>query len=88
MKPLYRTRYLLILVALCPSSHASEHAYPLPKPGSDLVGRMAVVKAREEDTLVDIARRHQIGQEEIVLANPLRAPWSRWTAGTRGRAPK
>ena len=70
MKPLYRTLYLLILVALCPSSHASEHAYPLPKPGSDLVGRMAVVKAREEDTLVDIARRHQIGQEEIVLANP------------------
>jgi L,D-transpeptidase ErfK/SrfK len=50
------------------NGHEAPVSHPLP--GSDLVGRIDVVKAREEDTLVDIARRHQIGQEEIVLANP------------------
>ena len=36
----------------------------------DLVGIIRTTKAQQEDTLLDIARRFDIGQDEIVLANP------------------
>ena len=44
-------------------------------PGSDLVGRVQVTVARHEDTLPDIARRFNVGYEEIVRANPGVDPW-------------
>lgn len=65
-----RNLVLFVLTALWLAPRASGHTYPLPRQDVDLVGRVVVVKAQEEDTLVDIARRHQIGQEAIVLANP------------------
>jgi L,D-transpeptidase ErfK/SrfK len=45
------------------------------RPGSDLVGRVQVTVARHEDTLPDIARRFNLGYEEIVRANPGVDPW-------------
>lgn len=42
----------------------------LPPADIDLVGQVRFVPAREEDTLLDIARRHDLGQNEILLANP------------------
>ncbi len=36
----------------------------------DLIGQVRHVVARPEDTLLDIARRHDIGQDEILHANP------------------
>jgi L,D-transpeptidase ErfK/SrfK len=42
---------------------------------SDLVGRVQVTIARHEDTLPDLARRFNIGYEEIVRANPGVDPW-------------
>lgn len=50
----------------------------LPPIDIDLVGQTAVVAARHEDTLLDIARRFDIGQDEIVLAN---ASVDRWLPG-------
>ncbi|OOZ38356.1 L,D-transpeptidase [Solemya pervernicosa gill symbiont] len=42
----------------------------LPPAEIGLVGAISHVEANEEDTLLDIARRYDFGQEEIVLANP------------------
>jgi len=36
---------------------------------------MKVVKASKEDTLTDIARRFNVGYDEIVRANPKIDPW-------------
>ena len=44
-------------------------------PGQDVVGVVQVVKATKEDTLTDIARRFNVGYEEIVRANPRVDPW-------------
>ena len=43
--------------------------YNMPAPGSDLIGQIQFIKARHEDTLIDIARRFSLGQDEIVMAN-------------------
>ena len=44
--------------------------YELPPDGYDVVGAVATVTARQEDTLIDIARRHGLGYHDIVRANP------------------
>lgn len=44
-------------------------------PGHDIVGRVQVTVARHEDTLPDIARRFNVGYEEILRANPGVDPW-------------
>lgn len=45
------------------------------EPGVDLIGAVQVTLARHEDTLPDLARRFNIGYEEIVRANPGVDPW-------------
>ncbi len=44
--------------------------YELPPDGFDVIGALSTVTARYEDTLVDIARRHGLGYQDIVRANP------------------
>lgn len=44
-------------------------------PTDDVVGMVQIVRARDEDTLSDIARRFNVGYEEIVTANPGVDPW-------------
>ncbi len=44
--------------------------YELPPEGYDVVGAISTITARYEDTLVDIARRHGVGYQDIVRANP------------------
>jgi L,D-transpeptidase ErfK/SrfK len=48
---------------------ARAEIYELPPDGYDVVGALATITAREEDTLVDIARRHGLGYHDIVRAN-------------------
>jgi len=43
--------------------------YELPPEGYDVIGALATITARDEDTLVDIARRHGLGYHDIVRAN-------------------
>ncbi len=43
--------------------------------GQDVVGELQIVKAREEDTFVDIARSYTLGYDELVQANPEVDPW-------------
>ena len=49
--------------------------YPMPPAGVDLIGEIQSVQARAEDTLLDIARRYDLGQDEILLANPTVDRW-------------
>jgi len=49
--------------------------YVLPPEDVDLVGRLEWVRARQSETLLDIARRYDIGQDEIVAANPKVDRW-------------
>jgi L,D-transpeptidase ErfK/SrfK len=45
------------------------------QPGQDIVGVVQVTTTTEDDTLSDIARRFNVGYEEIVRANPGVDPW-------------
>jgi len=51
------------------------HTFDLSSEHDDLVGIVQVVKSTKDDTLPDIARRFNIGYEEIVRANPGVDPW-------------
>jgi L,D-transpeptidase ErfK/SrfK len=44
-------------------------------PETDVIGSVQVTKSAKEDTLSDIARRFNVGYEEIVRANPKVDPW-------------
>lgn len=58
-------------------------ALPLPEathrfeidPGQDIVGVVQLIQSTQEDTFSDIARRFNVGYEEIVRANPGVDPW-------------
>lgn len=43
--------------------------------GADAVGQLQVVRAKHEDTFVDIVRTYGIGFDELVAANPGVDPW-------------
>jgi L,D-transpeptidase ErfK/SrfK len=53
-------------------------SFVLPPSDVDLIGTLRVVAAQHEDTLLDIARQFDVGQDEIVLAN---ADIDRWLPG-------
>jgi len=63
------TKLIALFLALLPLGAVAE-VYDLPPEGNDVVGALTTVTAREEDTLLDIARRHGLGYEDIVRANP------------------
>jgi L,D-transpeptidase ErfK/SrfK len=50
------------------------HAFAID-PATDIVGVVQKTRATKEDTLTDIARRFNVGYEEIVRANPGVDPW-------------
>ena len=65
------TRALVLLwVAMLCANVARAEIYELPPAGYDVIGAVSTITARHEDTLVDIARRHGLGYEDIVRANP------------------
>ena len=51
------------------------HRFTLDPAGHDVVGLIQLTVASAEDTLPDIARRFNLGYEEIVRANPGVDPW-------------
>ena len=57
-------------VMLGMATTALGEVYELPPVGSDVIGAVGSVPARADDTLLDIARRHGLGYEDIVRANP------------------
>ncbi len=63
-------RVALIVFALMWAMSVRAEIYELPPEGFDVIGAVSTVTARHEDTLVDIARRHGLGYQDIVRANP------------------
>ena len=51
------------------------HAFAFEPRTTAVVGQLQVTTARHEDTLSDLARRFDLGYEEIVRANPGVDPW-------------
>ena len=45
------------------------------EPGQTVVGEVQVITAGKDDTLTDIARRFNVGYEEVLRANPKVDPW-------------
>lgn len=85
-----KLRLLSILLTLA-ATPAAAVTLPAPdRPGDAVIGdppyQAKYVAAKYEDTLIDIAVAHQLGQDEIVLANP---QVDRWLpgAGTPVRIP-
>ncbi len=64
-----RSLVLTFVLVWLPLSAQAE-VYELPPDGSDVVGAVGIIEARAEDTLLDIARRHGLGYEDIIRANP------------------
>ncbi len=69
-----------VLVALCAplvafAAWAGPAEYVLPTNGDIVIGTVTTAVAEHEDTLLDIGRRHGIGYEEIIAANPGIDPW-------------
>jgi L,D-transpeptidase ErfK/SrfK len=56
-------------------SPAPGDRFELPRDGGDVVGKLQIVTTDYEDTLLDIARRYDLGYDEIVAANPGIDPW-------------
>ncbi|MEZ5504404.1 MAG: L,D-transpeptidase family protein [Halioglobus sp.] len=69
---------LPLLFCLLPALSTTAATFEMPLPEFDLVGAIHEVEAAHEDTLLDIARRYDIGQEQIVRANP---EVDRWLPG-------
>lgn len=61
---------MLLAGMLC---HAA--TYTLSEGDDDLIGRLVEVTIAADDTLADVARRHDLGFNEIVAANPDIDPW-------------
>jgi L,D-transpeptidase ErfK/SrfK len=61
---------MLAVAATLLSPTVDAEVFQLPPAGNDVVGAITTVEARQDDSLIDIARRHGLGYEEIIRANP------------------
>lgn len=61
--------HVALLVVLSGITPARAESFSLPQAGDDIIGAIRHTKARQEDTLIDIARRFSVGQDEMVMAN-------------------
>jgi L,D-transpeptidase ErfK/SrfK len=61
--------YLLALLALVATA-AQADTFPLPPADVDVVGQVQHTTAHRDETLLDLARDFDLGQQEILLANP------------------
>jgi len=60
--------------AVEPGQPAATHQFTVD-PEQDVIGELQVTRAGAEDTFSDIARRFNLGYEELVRANPGIDPW-------------
>lgn len=70
---MFMLRIILLIFAITnliatPSIRAE--TWTLPPPDIDIFGQIRTTQASSEETLLDIARQYDIGQIEILLANP------------------
>ncbi len=80
-------RALALIAALAAAAPAAAEKFALPPPESDVIGEMRSDRTEAKDTLLDLARRHGLGYEEITNANPGVDAWLPG-AGTEVVVPK
>lgn len=59
--------FLLTIITV---SQSQADIFTRPPADVDVIGQMSTITASSNDTLLDIARRYDLGQNEILLANP------------------
>lgn len=73
---LYRIRWgWLLLGWVAAAGVAGAATYPLPPAGQSLVGQVQEAWIKEGETLLDLARRYDVGLVELEDANPGVDPW-------------
>jgi L,D-transpeptidase ErfK/SrfK len=70
-------RLLPVVAALlvAGTARAGGTEYVIPENGDNVIGVITTAIAAHDDTLLDIGRRHGVGYEEIISANPGIDPW-------------
>lgn len=68
------TGFLTLLLLAC-HNNAYAQTFILPPSDVDVIGHIQYTSSRQDETLLDIARRYNIGYREITLANPGVDPW-------------
>jgi L,D-transpeptidase ErfK/SrfK len=68
-------KFLVFLTAIIVSNTSRADIFTLPPPDVDVIGQMESITASRDETLLDIARRYDLGQNEILLANPSVDRW-------------
>lgn len=64
-------KYTVIsFLSICCISHVYAARYELNNTGDTVFGEITTIKADQRDTLLDIARRHGFGYQDIKLVNP------------------
>lgn len=69
------TRHLIAVLLLLATGLLHAEMFIRPPDDVDVIGAVRFVKARRDETLLDIARTHDLGQNEILLANPAVDRW-------------
>ncbi len=72
---IFRQHMLTLLFFMALPIAAQAEQFELPPDDNDVVGALTVVAARADETLLDLARRHGLGYEDIVRANPEVDTW-------------
>lgn len=70
-----RPALLVFAAALCSPSTSDAVEFPLREDGAALIGEVKRVRTRYEDTLIELARKHSLGYEELVRVNKGVDPW-------------
>lgn len=68
----------LLLCSLLPQTALSESFFLSTAGRNSVVGKLGTVRAKAEDSLIDIARRYDLGHDEIISAN---RNINRWVPG-------
>jgi L,D-transpeptidase ErfK/SrfK len=72
---IFRQHMLTLLFFMALPIAVQAEQFELPPGDNDVVGALTVVAARADETLLDLARRHGLGYEDIVRANPEVDTW-------------
>ncbi len=70
-----RRTIVLAWLALLAGNSATAATYTLHDDDSSLIGALQRITAEEGDMLIDLAPRYDLGQDELLLANPDKARW-------------
>lgn len=68
--PLYLINKYIIGLLVLFTSHVFSSEYILPPEDINVIGKAYLVKSKESETLLDIAREYSVGYNEIIKANP------------------